>query len=81
MPRVAVVAAAALNQWALDFSGNYARILESCVRAKAAGARLRVGPELETTGYGAYDHHLELDTAQHSWEIVEKLLLSGVTGG
>jgi hypothetical protein len=28
------------------------RIVESIHRAKEAGARLRVGPELEITGYG-----------------------------
>ena len=81
MPRVAIVAAAALNQWALDFEGNYARIEESCRRARAAGATLRVGPELEATGYGAYDHHLELDTAQHAWELVARLLAAGATDG
>lgn len=39
-----------LNQWALDFEGNAARIIESIRKAKAAGASLRVGPELEITG-------------------------------
>ena len=37
------------NQWALDFQGNYERILESIRLAKAAGARYRLGPELEIT--------------------------------
>lgn len=36
-----------LNQWALDFEGNKDRIIESIRLAKAAGATLRVGPELE----------------------------------
>jgi NAD+ synthase (glutamine-hydrolysing) len=39
-----------LNQWALDFEGNAERIIESIRQAKAAGASLRVGPELEITG-------------------------------
>jgi predicted amidohydrolase len=39
-----------LNQWALDFEGNAERIIESIRQAKAAGATLRVGPELEITG-------------------------------
>lgn len=39
-----------LNQWALDFEGNAERIIESIRKAKAAGATLRVGPELEITG-------------------------------
>lgn len=31
----------------MDFTGNQARIIESIRQAKAAGATLRVGPELE----------------------------------
>ena len=45
--------ASSLNQWALDFEGNAARIIESIRQAKAAGATLRVGPELEITGISA----------------------------
>ena len=41
------VATCSLNQWALDFEGNLKRILESIRIAKARGAKLRVGPELE----------------------------------
>lgn len=41
------VATCSLNQWALDFEGNLERILESIRIAKAKGAKLRVGPELE----------------------------------
>ncbi|KAJ2780272.1 glutamine-dependent NAD(+) synthetase [Coemansia javaensis] len=74
MLRYATVATCVLNQWALDFEGNYARIRESIVRAKAAGAALRVGPELEIPGYGCYDHFLEDDTEQHSWEVLARLL-------
>jgi len=39
-----------LNQWALDWEGNAERIIESIRQAKAAGATLRVGPELEISG-------------------------------
>jgi hypothetical protein len=46
---LAVVATCALNQWALDFDGNVQRTVESIRTAKARGARLRVGPELELT--------------------------------
>lgn len=35
--------------WLVQFDGNLARILESIKQAKAQGARLRVGPELEIT--------------------------------
>ncbi|THH05396.1 hypothetical protein EW145_g4824 [Phellinidium pouzarii] len=68
-----------LNQWALDFEGNYERILQSIRVAKERGATLRVGPELEIPGYGCLDHFLEGDTTLHSWEILAKLLQSGVT--
>jgi NAD+ synthase (glutamine-hydrolysing) len=47
MGAYAIVSTCSLNQWALDFEGNYARILKSCHLAKEAGAKLRVGPELE----------------------------------
>jgi NAD+ synthase (glutamine-hydrolysing) len=35
------------------------RIIESIVIAKARGATVRVGPELEIPGYGCLDHFLE----------------------
>lgn len=47
-----------LNQWALDFEGNAARILQSIKEAKEAGASMRIGPELEISGYGCLDHFL-----------------------
>ena len=71
--RVVAVACCALNQWALDFDGNYARIRESILRAKRLGARYRVGPELETCGYGCEDHFHERDTETHAWEVIAKL--------
>lgn len=46
------VATCNLNQFALDFEGNVARIKQSVVECRAAGARLRLGPELEIPGYG-----------------------------
>ncbi|KAI0732144.1 hypothetical protein C8Q72DRAFT_774915 [Fomitopsis betulina] len=65
-----------LNQWSLDFAGNLERILTSIRIAKERGATLRVGPELEITGYGCQDHFLEGDTALHSWEVLAKILES-----
>ncbi|TIA90965.1 hypothetical protein E3P99_01305 [Wallemia hederae] len=76
-----ITLATSLNQWALDFQGNYERILESIKISKARGASLRVGPELEITGYGCLDHHLEGDTILHSWEILAKLLRDEETHG
>ncbi|KAF5396398.1 Glutamine-dependent NAD(+) synthetase [Paragonimus heterotremus] len=63
-----------LNQWALDFAGNTERILRSIERSKEAGARYRLGPELELSGYGCEDHFHELDTFTHSWECLAKIL-------
>jgi NAD+ synthase (glutamine-hydrolysing) len=51
-----------LNQWAMDFQGNLQRIRQSIAKAKALGAKYRVGPELEVTGYGCEDHFFEMDT-------------------
>lgn len=47
MGRTITVAAATLNQWALDFEGNRDRILQSILEAKEMGASFRTGPELE----------------------------------
>jgi len=69
-----VLATCSLNQWALDFQGNYERILQSLLQAKASGARYRLGPELEVCGYGCNDHFYEADTFQHSWEVLHRLL-------
>ncbi|RFU27523.1 hypothetical protein B7463_g8804, partial [Scytalidium lignicola] len=44
--------------WALDFEGNVERILQSIKEAKAAGCSLRIGPELEITGYGCLGYRL-----------------------
>ncbi|GJJ11431.1 hypothetical protein Clacol_005664 [Clathrus columnatus] len=70
-----------LNQWALDFEGNYERIMQSIKIAKERGASIRVGPELEIPGYGCLDHFLEGDTVLHSWEILAKILASDETRG
>lgn len=63
----------------MDFLGNKARILESIKRAKAAGATLRVGPELEITGYGCLDHFLEGDVFLHSWEMLAQIMEDPIT--
>ena len=77
----AVLATCNLNQWSLDFEGNTARIIESIEIAKARGARYRLGPELEISGYSCEDHFLELDTLQHSWESLACILKGGHTDG
>lgn len=70
-----------LNQWALDFDGNLQRIAQSIQLAKAAGAKYRLGPELEISGYGCEDAFLEGDTIRHSWEVLAEILSGDLTDG
>ncbi|KAL8896213.1 MAG: hypothetical protein Q9192_003212 [Flavoplaca navasiana] len=74
MAHLVTLSCCSLNQWALDFTGNSRRIKESIVKAKAAGASLRVGPELEITGYGCLDHFLEGDVFLHAWESLATII-------
>lgn len=77
--RYAKVSTCNLNQWALDFIGNRDRILESIEISKKSGCSIRLGPELEIPGYGCEDHFLELDTINHSWEMLADILSSNLT--
>ncbi|KAH6774041.1 carbon-nitrogen hydrolase family protein [Perilla frutescens var. frutescens] len=79
--RVLMVATCSLNQWAMDFDWNLNNIKESITQAKQAGAAIRLGPELEITGYGCEDHFLEQDTITHAWECLKELLLGEWTDG
>jgi NAD+ synthase (glutamine-hydrolysing) len=54
MAPLITLATCALNQWSLDFAGNLKRIKQSIIKAKEAGATLRVGPELEIPGYSTH---------------------------
>ena len=81
MPRYTTVAACALAQWALDFTGNLARVKESVVQSKAKGATFRTGPELELCGYGCEDHFFEDDTLNHCWESLAEILKGDYTNG
>ncbi|KAL2354681.1 carbon-nitrogen hydrolase [Cryomyces antarcticus] len=74
MGHFVTVATCSLNQWALDWVGNCERIIQSIQKAKTASAKIRVGPELEVTGYGCYDHYLEGDTYLHAWEMLAKII-------
>lgn len=64
-----------LNQWALDFEGNFNRIRESILISKHKGATYRLGPELEITGYNCQDHFNEIDTIIHGYEVLARLLV------
>ncbi|RYH28661.1 hypothetical protein EON65_11370 [archaeon] len=74
-----VLATCNLNQWALDFDGNLARTLKSIEQAKAAGARYRLGPELELSGYSCEDHFLEMDTYMHCEQSLAAILSGDAT--
>ncbi|MYG00388.1 NAD(+) synthase [Candidatus Poribacteria bacterium] len=75
----ATLATCNLNQWALDFEGNCERIIDSIEQSKSLGARYRLGPELEITGYSCEDHFLEEDTLRHSWESLARIITGGHT--
>ncbi|MDE0298822.1 MAG: NAD(+) synthase [Candidatus Poribacteria bacterium] len=79
--KLTTLATCNLNQWALDFDGNLERIIASIQIAKNSGARYRLGPELEITGYGCEDAFLEDDTFLHSWECLGEILKSDLTDG
>uniref|UniRef100_A0A3Q4BJK3 Glutamine-dependent NAD(+) synthetase n=1 Tax=Mola mola TaxID=94237 RepID=A0A3Q4BJK3_MOLML len=78
MGRKVTLATCSLNQWALDFEGNLERILKSIEIAKARGAKYRLGPELEISGYGCEDHFYESDTMLHSFQVLRNLLESPI---
>lgn len=81
MQQTVRVATCNLNQHAMDFDGNLHRVAESIRAARAKGARLRTGPELELSGYGCEDHFFESDTVAHCWESLLRLLDSDLTDG
>lgn len=55
-----IVASCSLNQWALDWEGNLARIKASIQEAKARGASLRVGSELEVSDEQRLVYHTQV---------------------
>lgn len=68
-----------INQWAMDFEGNKQRIIDSLKICRQNNVSIRVGPELEVTGYSCEDHFLEIDTIIHSWEVLAQIIQSGHT--
>ncbi|KAI1292671.1 Glutamine-dependent NAD(+) synthetase [Halotydeus destructor] len=68
------VAVCSLNQLALDFEGNCERILESIKLAQHWNAIIRVGPELEISGYSCEDAFFEVDTVTHSWQVLHEII-------
>lgn len=68
------VATCSLNQLAQDYDGNQDRIIRSIQESIEKGAVLRVGPELEITGYGCDDAFFEMDATILSWEVLGNIL-------
>lgn len=81
MERLIRVATCNLCQWALDFDLNYRNICRSIRQAKDEGCTVRLGPELEVSGYGCEDHFLEQDTFFHCWQSLAEILESDLTDG
>jgi NAD+ synthase (glutamine-hydrolysing) len=73
------VATCTLNQWAMDFTGNKQRIIDSLRICQENNVSIRIGPELEVTGYNCEDHFYEMDTIIHSWEVLASVISSGYT--
>jgi NAD+ synthase (glutamine-hydrolysing) len=76
-----ILATCNLNQWALDFDGNLERIIASIRKAKELGAKYRLGPELEVSGYSCEDHFMELDTMMHCDQSLAAILEGDLTDG
>jgi len=68
------VAAAALNQTPLDWSGNRANIIEAIAQARSAGARILCLPELCVTGYGCEDTFHSPGVQEMAWRVVQEIV-------
>lgn len=63
----------------LDFKRNYRLIMQSIQECLDLGCSIRIGSELEVSGYGCDDHFAEYDTIYHSWDIIRDIIKSGIT--
>ena len=68
-----------INTVPLDFKKNYNNIMLSIQQCIDMGCSIRVGSELEVSGYGCADHFIEYDTIFHSWDIIKDIIRSGIT--
>lgn len=58
----------------MSFKHNRDNIIKSLIKCKQLGATYRLGPELEICGYSCEDHFFEMDTVNHSWEMLASIL-------
>lgn len=72
--RLITISTANLNQSALNFENNINNIIDAIKEAKEAGSQILLTSELSIPSYGCEDHFLELDTYDHCWECLAKLL-------
>ncbi len=68
------VAAAALNQTPLDWTGNQARIVRAIRQAREQKVALLCLPELCIPGYGCEDAFFSRGTILESWRVLQELL-------
>lgn len=68
------LAAAALNQTPLDWTGNFARAIAAIRAAREDGAALVCLPELCLTGYGCEDGFFAPDTHARAWQMLEMIV-------
>jgi len=73
VPVAAHVAAASLNQTVGDWAGNQRRIIDALRRAREAGARLLVLPEMCIPGYSLGDRLMMRGTLERSWQVLEEV--------
>lgn len=71
--RLINVAAAAVNQTALDWTGNERRIKQAIDRAFESGVEFLLLPELAITGYGVEDRFFATGTARRAMKSLLKL--------
>jgi len=74
VPESAHVAAASLNQTVGDWQGNRRRILAAVHRARRAGVRLLVLPEMCIPGYSLGDRLMMRGTLERSWNVLQEVL-------
>ena len=72
--RQIAIAAVALNQTPLDWTGNSARISQALAEARRRGSALVCLPELCLTGYGCEDAFFAPSTAERAWAELQALL-------
>ena len=67
------IAAAALNQTPLDWSGNQERLEACLLRAKEEKVDVLCCPELAVSSYGCEDLFFTKDVLERSWQMLETL--------